>query len=80
MDDKSEKSRRIRGIVAIDNGNGGVIRLDYWMLSFTLSSTWHSPQAPKLGQEVEVELDAHGELEGIWVLSEQQATTKLNDQ
>lgn len=69
MDDKNIVNRRIRGIIAADNGNGGVIRLDYWMLSFTLSSTWRSPQAPKLGQAVEIALDEHGELEGVWVLS-----------
>ncbi len=70
MDDKNEVKRRIRGTVAMDNGNGGVIRLEYWMLSFTLSGTWRSPQAPKLGQAVEVALDEHGELEGVWVLPE----------
>lgn len=70
MDEQSEVSRKIRGVVTMDNGNGGVIKLDYWMLSFTLSSTWRSPQAPKLGQAVEVALDEHGDLEGIWVLPE----------
>jgi hypothetical protein len=70
MDEQSEVSRKIRGVVTMDNGNGGVIKLDYWMLSFTLSSTWRSPQAPKLGQAVEVALDEHGELESIWVLPE----------
>ena len=70
MDDKDEKSMRIRGVVATDNGNGGVIRLDHWMLNFTLSSTWRSPQAPRLGQAVEIALDEHGELEGVWVVAE----------
>ncbi len=60
----------IQGRIVNDNGNGGVIKLDYWMLSFTLSSTWRSPQAPKLGQAVEVALDEHGDLESIWVLPE----------
>ncbi len=66
----SKPSKLIQGYIVNDNGNGGVIKLDYWMLSFTLSSTWRSPQAPKLGQAVEVALDEHGDLEGIWVLPE----------
>ena len=61
---------RIKGTVSEDFGNGsGLVTLKQFPLPFILSGTWKSAQAPKVGLEVEVELDEKLEIIGIWVLN-----------